>query len=432
MKNSRTRKSFFLITITLILSVFAVGFVLAQFALPSQITLIQQEESVDYPLSLPFYLSVDSKPQEVVPAVGQVEAAVFQKEDGKLYLHAQHVGEWDFSLRLFGFLPVKNVLVRVLPQTSLYAGGDAIGLSLRAGGLVVVDFKDFCNSDGNKCNPAVASGLQRGDKILTCNGQVVEDSDDFARLVNMGQGSTLKLQYERDGVTRETVVTPQLSQEDALYHLGMWVRDGTDGIGILTFVNPKTGEYGAIGHGIQDTDLEELCDLEYGFALNAKIINIQRGLAGDPGELKGVFDNTDNPLGNVLRQDETGVYGTFFQSTAAGQALLHGKNTLDVGLSYEVTTGPATILTTIEDKGVQEYDIEITQVYYNRVNSTKSMIIEVTDKELLALTGGIVQGMSGSPIIQNGKIVGAVTHVLVNDPTRGYGIFIESMLDAVD
>ncbi len=433
MKNSR----FFLIPITLVLCVFAASFLLAQFFLPSQITLMQREGEADYTLNLPFFLSVNTDELEysgtkAIPAVESNESITCYKKDGTICLRAVQAGESEITLRLLGFLPVKNVVVKVLPETTVYAGGDAIGLSLRAGGLVVVDFKNFQNENGDSCNPAEAAGLRRGDKILTCNGQEVTDSDDFARLVSTGEGAPLQLTYERDGVVSEILITPQLSKEDNLYRLGMWVRDGTDGIGILTFINEKTGVYGAIGHGIQDTDLEELCALEYGFAMKARVIGIQKGLSGAPGELKGMFDNTDTPLGNVLYQDETGVYGTYFFDSAVGKEALTGRQKLEIGLSFEVKTGPATILTTIGDDGIQEYDIEITQVYYNRVNSTKSMIIQVTDEDLLARTGGIVQGMSGSPLIQNGKLIGAVTHVLVNDPTRGYGIFIENMLETAN
>ena len=419
MKNSR----FFLIPLTIALGVFAICFLLAQFFLPSQITLMQRQEGADYPLRLPFFLSAKAEEPEAVPAVELKNPVHLYEEEDTLYLRGAAVGESAITLQLFGFLPVKNVLVKVLPETKVYAGGEAIGLSLRAGGLVVVDFHNFQNQAGDNCNPAKASGLQRGDKILTCNGQAVVDSDDFARFVSTGSGEKITLQYERGGAVGTVSLTPQKSKEDDLYRLGMWVRDGTDGIGILTFIDGKTGRYGAIGHGIQDTDLEKLCELNYGFVLDAKIISIQRGFSGEPGELKGVFEHTETPLGDVRYQDETGVYGTFFNLPVA-------REQLKVGLSYEVKSGPATILTTVGDKGVQEYDIEIVQVYYNRVKSTKSMIIEVTDEELLALTGGIVQGMSGSPILQNGKLIGAVTHVLVNDPTRGYGIFIENMLDA--
>lgn len=434
-KHRKLRASFF--SILGIVCAFAVIYLLAQFFLPTQITLMQRESGEDYSLELPFFLSADTGESvypeaDAIPAARGSESVAFYQEDGALCLRALQVGESNMTLRLFGFLPLKNVVVKVLPETTVYAGGDAIGLSLRAGGLVVIDFKDFTNQAGDNCNPAEAAGLRRGDKIISCNGEAVNDSDDFARMVSTDGGKELTLQYVRDGATDEVRVTPLLSKDDNLYRLGLWLRDGTDGIGILTFVDKTTGIYGSIGHGIQDTDLEELCTLDYGYALRAQIIGIEMGFSGDPGELKGVFARTDQPLGNVLFQDDTGVYGKYFSDNEEGAADLKRRQELEVGLSYEVETGPATILTTLDDKGIREYEIEITKVYYNRVNSTKSMMIAITDEELLERTGGIVQGMSGSPIIQNGKIIGAVTHVLVNDATEGYGIFMESMLNHVE
>jgi stage IV sporulation protein B len=214
-----------------------------------------------------------------------------------------------------------------------------------------------------------------------------------------------------------------MASDDKKYHIGLWVRDSTAGIGTLTFYDPKTSAFGALGHGITDIDTGLLMPVDSGEIIESSILGIKVGKSGVPGELKGVFIE-DMRLGTIENNSEFGIYGKLSDNAANK---ITGK-LYPIGLRSEIKEGPAVILSNIDGKSIAEFEIEIQKVSRQNINGSKGMIIKVTDQKLLEATGGIVQGMSGSPIIQNGKIIGAVTHVLVNDPTKGYGIFIEGML----
>ena len=394
------------------------------FGLPTRIMLLENDE-YKYDLKLPSFITAVANDVLYPGESGNESPISLYANNDITTINPIMTGETNIVLKLFGLIPLKNVAVKVLPDNFVYAGGDSIGLALRANGLFVIETSTFNTKSGDKISPAEQAGLKKGDIVLSCNGRNMTSSGEFVGMVKSSDGKPVELKCIRDGVYFDVKLNPQLSEDDE-YKIGMWVRDGADGIGTLTFIDKSTGIYGSLGHGINDSDLNRLFTVGIGEALHAKIISVEKGAKGNPGELKGIFVNGDNPFGDIRTNCSTGVYGKIEDNT-----ILEGRKQYRIGLNYEIVEGPAKILTTVDEEGIKEFDINIDKIYRNRINSPKSMVIHVTDQELINKTGGIVQGMSGSPIIQNGKIIGAVTHVLVNDPTSGYGIFIESMLTNV-
>ena len=232
--------------------------------------------------------------------------------------------------------------------------------------------------------------------------------------------------YDRQGEQRTALLTPHKDEATGAVRLGAWVRDSTAGVGTLSFYDPESGKYAALGHAITDGDTGAVLSVSEGQVLRAEIVAVQKGKKGAPGELKGSFLREGHAIGSIRRNSILGIYGSLAEP-AVNPLYPDG---LPIGLRSGVHPGPATILSTVDGKGMQEYAVEITRVNPQTAPAPKSMVIRVTDERLLNATGGIVQGMSGSPIIQDGRLIGAVTHVFVNDPTRGYGIFSENMLDA--
>ncbi len=297
----------------------------------------------------------------------------------------------------------------------LIPGGQAVGVAIHTKGVVVVGLSD---------GAGLQAGLRAGDILISVNGRPLDSADILTETVNAASGQPLSILLERNGRQQTLLATPLFDESSQSYRLGVWVRDSTAGVGTLTFYDPQTQAYGALGHAITDSDTGLMLPVSEGYLMQAEVVGVHKGERGMPGELKGSFLREQVRLGSVDLNDAVGIYGRM--DGAAHNALY--PDGLPVGSKNEVHTGAATILSTVNGSETVEYTVEITQV--NRSSEQKSMVIRVTDERLLAITGGIVQGMSGSPIVQNGKLVGAVTHVLVNDPTRGYGIFIENMLDA--
>ena len=290
--------------------------------------------------------------------------------------------------------------------------GKVIGLQLSDDTLTVAAFDDILGG------AAKDAGLKIGDEILKIDDKAVSCPEDVRTALNLCSGETLKVSVRRDGKTRTLQLQPQLKDDQP--RLGVYLRQGIAGIGTVTWYDPETGKFGTLGHGVSDGK-GNLLKMSRGYAYEAEVIDVRRGKCGDPGQLKGDADTTF-VFGTLLRNTPQGVFGT----TKVGWR----GEPLPVGEFSDVRTGPATIRSTIAGRTTQEYSVEILKIYPKDRSDGRNFLIKVTDPDLLAATGGIVQGMSGSPIIQDGKLVGAVTHVLVNDPTMGYGIFIENMLEA--
>ena len=331
-------------------------------------------------------------------------------------------GQYRTSLTIGGIIPVKNVTVTVTEDTVVMVCGTPFGIKLYTRGVLVVGLSDVDTAAG-KVNPAAAAGVCVGDTILAVNGQAVETGDDVGALISGSGGKKVTLRLERDGVAFDASFTPVKAVGEGSYRAGLWVRDSAAGIGTLTFYNPADGTFGGLGHPVCDVDTGERMSLSGGEIVPARIFGITKGKAGKPGELKGCFDT--GSLGELTQNGNNGLYGSL-------TTYPFGWQTMAVAHRQQVQEGAAQIVCTVEGTRPQAYDVRIEKVRYGGAESTRNLVIRVTDPELLQATGGIVQGMSGSPIIQNGKLVGAVTHVLVDDPTRGYGIFAENMLDTAE
>ena len=334
-------------------------------------------------------------------------------------------GSSELQLKLLGLIPVKNYDINVVNRPKVIAGGNAIGVRLNTKGVLVVAVTDVIDQNGKRHSPAKDAGLRVGDNIININGVKVLDAQHVVEMLNDIEENEVEIVVQRNKTEFETRTQPIKSIQDNCYRLGIWVRDKTSGIGTLTFLDNETKEFGALGHGITDMDTGDLLTVDKGNIMNAKIAKIEQGKRGTPGEIRGVFYETDNVLGSINKNTSYGIYGDineeYFETL--------NDNSISIGFKEEVKEGKAHILTTVEEGNTEKFEIEIIKASPQSKADQKSMVIRVTDEKLLNKTGGIVQGMSGSPIIQDDRLIGAVTHVFVNDPTKGYGIYIEWMME---
>ncbi len=326
------------------------------------------------------------------------------------------------TITLIGFLVWNNVYAKAaksVPVSRQYVAvsGDVFGIRLYSDGILVVGTNYVKTKSGSE-NPAQEAGLKVGDVIKAINGRRVTSNSDFGAAVNASGGNEIELLVCRNNEDRVVRFFPVLSAEDNKYKAGLWVRDSTAGIGTLTYFDNNSLEFAGLGHGICDVDTGELMPLLGGDTVYARITGSYKGTKEDTGELCGVF--SDEILGPLTENTDFGVFGSVSGDQISGTVM-------PVAMRDEVRTGRAKIISTVDENGPKEYEVEITRIYRNS-DSSKCMAITVTDKKLIEKTGGIIQGMSGSPIIQDGMLVGAVTHVLVHDPLRGYGIFAEKMV----
>ncbi len=320
------------------------------------------------------------------------------------------------QLMLFGAFPIKNVKVTENERPYLTPCGTPFGIKILTDGVVVTDF-GYVDGERQRC-PASECGIKTGDIIKTVNGAEISSSNDIASAVELNPVRTV-IEAEREGKKLTFTAYPEKSSKDGSYKLGMWTRDSCAGIGTVTYYDEKSGTYGGLGHGVCDIDTGVLLPVSKGTIVNVSISSIIKGTSGNPGELSGTF-LSKSASGNIMINSECGVFGRMDYAPVISAAM-------PMGYKQETETGKATILTTINGTEPKEYDIVIEKINYNSSKAVKNMVIRITDPELLSKSGGIVQGMSGSPIIQNGMLVGAVTHVFVNDTTRGYAIFAENM-----
>lgn len=342
--------------------------------------------------------------------------AIFVRETGDQRL--TDVQNGSVSLKLFGVLPVRT-LKRMADAATVLTGGDAVGVVLHTKGVQVVGLGEVQTEEG-VFRPAEDAGIQKGDIILAINGESVRDASHFSTLCH---AEMLMLTCERKGKTFHTQAWPKKG-EDGVFRIGAWVRDSTSGIGTLTYVDEGDGNFAALGHGVTDVDTEELLYTANGFLTQAIIYGVRIGGYGEAGELLGEFSLKEGEaIATVEKNTDCGIFGTMRSDS-------ENRTRVAVASKETVYRGEAVILSTIDGKTMEAYTVEIIRTDVQAGRNSNGMMIQVTDERLLTRTGGIVQGMSGSPILQDGKLVGAVTHVLVNDPTRGYGIFIENMLDA--
>ena len=350
-----------------------------------------------------------------------LEVSASQDETLQQYVRVtgQESGTSELLLSILG-IPLRRVEVEISPEKRLIPGGQALGVAMRTDGVLIVGLSDVLQG---VC-PAKDSGLRPGDILLRIGGRTIDRVSDVSEITQQNGTSPLLVEYVRNGTTAHTTLTPVQDAATGSIRIGAWVRDSTAGIGTLSFYDPDSGHYAALGHAITDGDTGSILGVREGRVLKANIVAVQRGQRGVPGELKGSFLQNAAVLGDIAQNTQLGISGTM-SSPIANPLYPDG---LPIGTRSAVHTGPATILSTIDTGGVKEYAVEITHVTPQNTPAAKSMVLHVTDERLLSITGGIVQGMSGSPIIQDGKIIGAVTHVFVSDPTQGYGLYVDWML----
>ncbi|MGL5649788.1 MAG: SpoIVB peptidase [Clostridium sp.] len=358
-------------------------------------------------------------PGEIYTSKDDVESISVFKQNNPL--NTVNYDGKNINIKFMGLFSLKKVEVHKIKDLEIYPGGDSIGVKLSSKGVLVVGFSEVIQNNEKKESPAKEAGISVGDSILEINGEKVIKSKDVGKHIENSKSKEIKILIDRNGEVVEKTING--IKEGNKYKIGLWIRDSASGIGTMTFYDKKTNRFGALGHPITDGDTNEIFKCRKGELLEASIISLRKGERGNPGELKGIFMDEDSPVGLVEKNTECGIFG---------EAKMKEKENISkpmkVGFRDEVQIGKATILTTLAGNEPKEYEIEIMKKLEQDIPGPKSMVIKVTDPELLKETGGIVQGMSGSPIIQNGKIIGAVTHVLINKPDTGYGIYIDWML----
>lgn len=330
----------------------------------------------------------------------------------------QRVSPVETDIKLLGIIPVKTAALTQVKEKKVYVSGESFGIKLYTDGVIVVGTKDV-QTDSGKCNPAKEAGLEKGDIIISINGIKTTTSTQVEDIFNDNNGSEYKIKVKRNGNYKNFTLKPAYYAAEGKYKVGVWVRDSTAGIGTVTFYNPENSSIAALGHPITDVDTNEIMPILNGEAVEAKVTKLYKSRDGETGSLCCDFSN--NVIGSLTLNSKCGIYGKY-------TADISNRPLYDVALSQEIEKGPAQLLSTVDGDKPKLYSVEIIRISMRENNNEKNMVVKVTDEELLKKTGGIVQGMSGSPIIQNGKLIGALTHVIVDNPEKGYAIFAEKML----
>lgn len=370
--------------------------------LPDNITLMQGEV-----LNLNTIFGINLNPSETMQASSNLNKKTIE-----------NVGKLDLNLNLFDLFSVKDVTVNVIPKTKVIPLGKAIGMKMYTEGVLVVGMSEI---EGQK--PYQGSGIEVGDTIIEINSTKIDNTDELTKCVNSSKGQKLEIKYISDKKEKTTNIEPVKTSENE-YKLGLWVRDAAAGVGTLTFYEPSTKKFATLGHGINDVDTDQLLNIANGELVTANIVDIVKGEDGTPGEIRGSIERGES-LGNISKNTNFGVYGDV---TNVSRLNLDKSKEMEVANRSEIKPGKAEILCQLENGKIESYEIEIQKIFKENNQNNKSMLIKVTDEELVQKTGGIIQGMSGAPIIQNGKFIGAVTHVLVNDSKTGYAVFADLMI----
>jgi stage IV sporulation protein B len=383
-------------------------------AIPKTITVFEGQDYT-FKKAAPVSAAIQSHNSNITLAQEKHAVSVKATEKGK-----------NEMLLEFAGIPIKKVDVHVLKDFRVIPGGQSIGVKLNTVGVLVVGHHLINTANGKK-SPGEIAGIKVGDIITEINGNKIEKMTDVAPFVQTaGQdGNALDMVISRESGKFTTKLTPLKDKGENTYKLGLYIRDSAAGIGTMTFVHPQSKKYGALGHVISDMDTKKPIVVEDGQIVRSTVTSIEKGSNGDPGEKLARFSSDREIVGNIQKNSPFGIFGELNKDLKNGIM----DKPLPIALSHQVKEGPAKILTVVNDDRVEEFNIEIVSTIPQKFPATKGMVIKVTDPKLLEKTGGIVQGMSGSPIIQDGKLVGAVTHVFVNDPTSGYGVHIEWMLN---
>ena len=353
-----------------------------------------------------------------IGAAGAVQAVYAGAREKDSAAMAKTSGEnYAVELRLFGLFPLKAASVEVVDELYVQPSGEPFGVKIYTEGVIVVGFSEVDAAEGGVM-PAREAGILEGDNIKSIGGKAVTSNADIAARIEGCGGRPVSVELRRGDKALTLTLVPAFSESEGRYKAGVWVRDSSAGIGTLTFYSPSLGVAAGLGHGICDVDTDKLLPLSTGEMVGAEIFGIDKSVSGSPGELRGRF--TGKSLGNLLINGETGIYGAVSANGDSGSLVR-------IAMKQEVQTGAAEILCTLDGETPKSYKCEIEKVHFNDDNLTQNMIVKVTDPDLLSKCGGIVQGMSGSPILQGGKLIGAITHVFIGEPERGYAIFAETM-----
>lgn len=410
----------------LIISIIFTGFFSAYYVkrmIPEKLRVVRGKENEVY-FQLPIAATLKAPDQEVTlrDASNIPSDQIHVVLDKGFSLYSEDLGQYDLELNLFGLFPVREIEVQVVDSEMVVPCGCPIGIYLETDGILIVGTGQVTGMDGITAEPAYGI-VRSGDYVLKADGRLVNTKEELVKAICAGGGEDVVLTIRRGGSELE-VRLPVVETAAEEYKAGIWVRDDTQGIGTLSYVNME-GEFGALGHGISDSDTGQLIEDRGGILYDATIRSINKGAMGTPGSLAGVINySNSHRLGEIYDNTDRGIYGRLSEQA---KLRFDEMECMPVGYRQDISVGPAQIRCSV-DGSIRDYDIHINRVDMTR-RDNKGMVIQVTDPELLAMTGGIVQGMSGSPIIQNGRMVGAVTHVFVQDSTRGYGIFLENMLE---
>ena len=359
-------------------------------------------------LGLITFFSLSSIPEKIYVNEAASTSDVVLSDN--IFMKNSKIKKDKLQVKLLGLIPVKSVAVSKVNDLEVYPGGTSVGIKLSTKGVLVVGHSDIESVEGKVESPAKNSGIELGDVLIKINGEEIQSSKDLSKKIKNLDNSKINVDYIRNGNIENKEI--DLEKENNEYKLGLWVRDSTAGIGTLTFYDKNTSIFGALGHPITDGDTNKPFIVRNGDLLNSSVISVRKGEKGSPGELKGLFVNEKESLATIEKNTEAGIFG----EASADLVNPTFNKPLKVGFRNEIKEGAAKIITTIDENGPKMYDIEIVKLLPQEEPGPKSMVIKVTDEELLEKTGGIVQGMSGSPIIQDNKLVGAVTHVLINKP----------------
>jgi stage IV sporulation protein B len=387
------------------------------------------KEMIEIPKQLTLFEGQDYKIETALPVSAKVHSANYAfsstESDETISINANERGEGQMMLELAG-IPLKKVDVNVLSDFRVIPGGQSIGVKLNTLGVLVVGHHQIDTEEGKK-SPGEIAGVAVGDIIKEINGKKIEKMSDVTPFVQQAgkTGEPLNLVVARDSEDFKTKLIPVKDKNDHAYRIGLYIRDSAAGIGTMTFFHPETKKYGALGHVISDMDTKKPIVVQDGQIVRSTVTSIHKGSNGEPGEKLARFSSDKEIIGNIKRNSPFGIFGELSKQVDNG---IMDKG-IPITLSHQVKEGPAKILTVVENDKVEEFDVEVISSVPQKFPATKGMVVKITDERLLNKTGGIVQGMSGSPIIQDGKLIGAVTHVFVNDPTSGYGVHIEWMLN---
>lgn len=394
-------------------------------SLPSHYRLFSGQEA-RLSLSMPVTAQVSVENPEILHINGLFRYFSQVRLNDPIQFGATGTGHTEMKLKLFGKLPLRTVQVHVIPQIKVIPGGQTIGVNLKSAGILVVGHHQVNVSGNRKVSPGEEARLQVGDMIISMNGIPIHEVEKVAAFTETAgkAGKPLDLIVMRRGEKLAVKLMPAYDILDRSYRLGLYIRDSAKGVGTLTFYAPSRSTYGALGHVITDMDTQMPIAVGGGEIVHSNVTSIAKSQNGDPGEKIAHFFREGKTLGNIEKNTSFGIFGKMTTLPDHGVA----EKAIPIALANEVKTGPAQIYTVVSGQKVEKFDIEITHVSRQDFPATKGLVLKITDKRLLERTGGIVQGMSGSPIIQDGKMVGAVTHVFVNNPTNGYGCFIEWML----